>query len=262
MFNFKKNNEEKLLRTLIIDDEEHQRISIGKMVRTYCPEATVVGTADGVKSGIEAITLHKPDLVLLDIKMDDGTGFDLLDRLHHIDFKVIFITAFEQYAVKAFRMSAIDYLLKPLDPDELREAVEKVRSVARQYFQQQLDNLKDLLSPGDKSIRKIILKTAENIYLVPVHEISHCESDGTYTNLYLADQSRIMVSNSLKEYEELLSDNGFFRVHRSYLINLRKIRRFEKAEGGYVILDEEIRIPVASRKREQLLELFEKLTGL
>jgi two-component system, LytTR family, response regulator len=249
-----------MLRTIIIDDEAHQRLTIEKMVTRYCPAMDIVAQAEGVRTGVEAIKKHKPDLILLDIKMDDGTGFDLLDQLQPIDFKVIFITAFDQYAVKAFKFSALDYLLKPIDPDELVQAVDKAREIIQNDFVTQLENLREHLSMENKTIRRIIIKTFDNIHLVPVNEILYCESDSSYTTINLVNQSRIIASAYLKDYEEILSDSGFFRVHKSYLINLRLIRRFEKAEGGYVILEGDIRIPVASRKREQLLEMFERLT--
>ncbi len=258
---FSKNSSLTMLRTIIIDDEDHQRLTIRKMVSRYCPNVKLVAQADGVQSGVEAIKKHKPDLVLLDIKMADGTGFDLLDRLHPIDFKVIFITAYDQYAIKAFRLSAIDYLLKPLDPDELVQSIEKAENVIQKDFNTQLNNLKEHLSVEDKTNKKIIIKTFDNIHLVPIKEILYCESDNSYTSFHLTTDQKIMVSSSLKDYDEMLADDGFFRVHKTYLINLRYIRRFEKAEGGTVVLDGEIKIPVASRKREQLLELFERISN-
>jgi two-component system LytT family response regulator len=257
---FRKKSSISVLRTIIIDDEAHQRLTIEKMVKYYCPAVEIVAQAAGVKSGVEAIRKYKPDLILLDIKMDDGTGFDLLEQIQPIDFKVIFITAYDQYAVKAFKFSALDYLLKPLDPDELVLAVEKALKTVQKDFLTQLENLRDHLSLENKSHKKIIIKTFDNIHLVPVDEILYCESDGSYTTVHILNQEKIIVSAYLKDYEEMLSDSGFFRVHKSYLINLGFIRRFEKAEGGYIILEGDVKIPVASRKREQLMEMFEKLT--
>jgi two-component system LytT family response regulator len=249
-----------MLRTIIVDDEDHQRLTIEKMVKLHCRNVSIVYQADGVQSGVDAIKKYKPDLVLLDIKMDDGTGFDLLERLHPIDFKVIFITAYDQFAIKAFRLNAIDYLLKPLDPDELVQAVEKVEHIIQKDFNAQLDNLKEHLTADNKANKKIIIKTFDNIHLVPIKEILYCESDGNYVSVHLASNPKIMVSASLKDYEDMLAGDGFFRVHKTYLINLKYIRRFEKAEGGSVVLDGEIKIPVASRKREHLLEMFERIS--
>jgi two-component system, LytTR family, response regulator len=260
MLIFKKKSSISVLRTIIIDDEAHQRLTIEKMVGLYCPDVELIGKADGVKSGMALIKKAKPDLVLLDIKMDDGTGFDLLDRLQPIDFKVIFITAYDEYAVKAFRFNALDYLLKPLDPDELVQAIDKARGIIQKDFLTQLENLREHLSMENKSNKKIIIKTFDNIHLVPIEEILYCESDRSYTTVYILNHQKIVASTYLKDYEEMLSGSGFFRVHKSYLINLRLIRRFEKSEGGYVVLEGDVKIPVASRKREQLLEMFEKLT--
>jgi two-component system LytT family response regulator len=260
MITFTSKTKTKMLRTIVIDDEDYQRAAIEKVITRFCPNVSLVGSANSVGSGIASIKKNKPDLVLLDIKMGDGTGFDLLEKLDNISFKVIFITAFDQYAIKAFRFSAIDYLLKPLDPDDLVKAVEKAEDIILKDFDIQLKNLKEHLIPDNKSIKKIIIKTFDNIHLVPVNEIIYFESDGNYVNVYLADQSKIMVSALLKEYEDLLNKNGFFRVHRSYLINMKYIRSFEKAEGGTVILENHVKIPVASRKRDELLEMFEILT--
>ncbi|TVQ13859.1 MAG: DNA-binding response regulator [Bacteroidetes bacterium] len=248
-------------RTIIIDDEAHQRLTIEKMVRNYCPTLKVVAKAESVQSGLKAIIKHKPDLVLLDIELADGTGFDILDQLHPINFKVIFITAFDQYAIKAFRFSALDYLLKPVDPDELCRAATKAVETIQHDFNLQINNLRRFIKTDDKNHQKIIIKTYDNIHLVPVRDILFCESDNNYTRIHLLDHRQIMVSATLKEYEDILSESGFFRIHKSYLINMKRIIRFERAEGGSVVLEGDIKIPVASRKREELLEILDQLTN-
>jgi len=245
-----------MLRTIIIDDEAHQRLTIEKLASTYCPTIKVEAKANSVQTGLSAIRKHKPDLVLLDIKLGDGTGFDILDQLQPIDFKVIFITAYDQYAVKAFRFSALDYLLKPLDPEELVQAVNKIGDVMQEDFHLQLTNLKEHLTATDKEHKKIIVKTHDNIHLIPVNEILYCQSDNNYVTFFLMHNQQIVVSASLKDYEEILGGSGFFRVHKSYLINLKYIRRFEKGLGGFVVLDGGPKIPVAQRKRVELLEMF------
>ncbi|MCD4773247.1 MAG: LytTR family DNA-binding domain-containing protein, partial [Bacteroidales bacterium] len=243
-----------MLRTIIIDDELHIQETLDNMLKTYCPNVKVIAKANSVKNGVEAIKQYHPDLILLDIKMDDGTGFDLLAKLEPINFKVVFITAYDKYAIKAFKFNALDFLLKPVDPDELTAAVNKAEKVIQKEFNTQLSNMEDNLRTDDKSQKKIILKTFDNIYLVKVRDIIYCESDGGYTAIYRQNEKRILVSNTLKDYDEMLSDFGFYRVHKSYLININYIERFEKAEGGYVILTDENKIPVASRKRDELLE--------
>jgi len=261
MFTFIKKFKSKMLRTIIIDDEDNVRKTLEKLVARYCPNVRLVAEADGVNSGVKAIKKYHPDLVLLDIKMDDGTGFDLLKQLEPVDFKVIFITAYDQYAIKAFKFSALDYLLKPIDPDDLAEAVMKAEKLVMHELNQQLGTLEDNMQTQDKSKKKIILKTFDNIHLVKLNDIVYCESSDNYTNFYLLNNKKILVSNTLKEYDEMLSDSGFYRVHKSYLINMIHVERFEKGEGGTVVLTEDLKVPVASRKREQLLELFDRITG-
>jgi two-component system LytT family response regulator len=251
-----------MLRAIIIDDESHTRHTIRKLLTDNCPTIDIVAEANSVTSGVEAIKNYNPDLVFLDIKMDDGTGFDLLEKLKPVDFKVIFITAWDNYAIKAFKFSALDYLLKPVDIDELTEAVKKAGDIEQKDFITQLDNLSEHIHNQDKSLKKIIIRNADSISLVSVKDIVYCESDSNYTTVHLSGQQKIVVSSTLKEYEELLTDYGFFRVHKSFLINLRCIARFEKAEGGTVILENDTRIPVASRKRELFLEMLNRLAEI
>ncbi len=248
-----------MINAIIIDDEPHMRQTIRKMLNSLCPDVKIMCEAGSVAEGVAAVRNFHPDLIFLDIKMDDGTGFDLLKLLKPIDFKVIFITAWENFAIKAFKFSALDYLLKPVDPDDLAQAVQKARQTIQSDFNTQIENLTEHLHDQDKSTRKIIIRTAENIYLIKVKDIVYCESDGNYTTVNLLDGAKILVSATLKEYEDLLMEYGFFRVHKSWLINLRYISRFEKAEGGMIVLENGNKIPVASRKRELLLEMFDHL---
>ena len=251
-----------MLRTIIIDDEAHMRQTLKKLIGHFCRNLILVATAESVKSGVSAIQKYHPDLVLLDIKMDDGTGFDLLKKLDPVDFKVIFITAYDQFALKAIKFSAIDYLLKPVDPDELSKAVKKAESIVQQEFNTQLNTLEHNMQSGSRNNKKIILKTVNNIHLVNVKDINYCMSDGSYTTFFLVNGNKIVVSNSLKDYEDLLHDSGFFRVHKSFLINMRRILRFEKGDGGSVVLENECKVPVASRRRDELLEMFKRLTEI
>lgn len=250
-----------MLRTIIIDDEAHMRQTLEKVVKDYCPNVKLVAKAGGVKTGLEAIKKYHPDLILLDIKLDDGTGFDILKQIEPVDFKVIFITAYDQYAIKAFKFSALDYLLKPIDPNDLMIAVNKAEKLVVKELNIQLDTLEENMQSDSKSNKKIILKTFDNIHLLKVRDIIFCQSDNNYTRFHLLDGSMILVSNTLKEYDEMLREYGFFRVHQSFLINLVHVNRFEKSEGGSIILVNEHKVPVASRKREQLLELFERITS-
>jgi two-component system LytT family response regulator len=258
---FKKNLLPKMIRVIIIDDETAMRQSLATLLKASCPNVRLIAKADGVKTGVEAIKKYHPDLIFLDIKMDDGTGFDLLKQFEQVDFKVIFITAYDQYAIKAFKFSALDYLLKPVDPDELADAINKAEKLVVQELNTQLGALEENMQHADKSGKKIILRTFESIHLVNTRDIVYCESDEGYTRFYLLDNNKILVSNRLKEYDEMLNEFGFFRVHKSFLINLVHLSRFDKSEGGIIILANEYKVPVASRKREQLLELFERITS-
>ncbi len=248
-----------MIRVVIVDDEPHVRDGLIRLLGRHCPNVTLVGTAGSVREGKEVIRRHHPDLVLLDIKMDDGNGFDLLKQLDPVDFKVIFITAYEQYAVKAFKFSALDYILKPVDPDELTEAINKTELMLQHDLRIRLSALENNISPGKEHHKKLVLNTADNIFIIEIPRITHCESDGNYTLFCLEDGRKIMASRNLKEYDEMLNDQGFYRIHRSFLINLSFVERFDKTEGGFVVLRNGARIPVASRKRDQLLEMFDNL---
>ncbi len=256
---FKEVNNENMLRTVIIDDEVHARETLARLVHIHCPQVKLVGAAGGVAEGLKIIRELHPQLVLLDIRMDDGTGFDLLRLCDYIDFKVIFITAYEKYAIQAFHFAAVDFLLKPVNPEELTEAVKRAETLVQDHYATQLQALEENLRTDIRQKKKIVLKTLENIYLVEIQNITYCESDGCYTFVHMVAGEKIMISRTLREYDEMLSDNGFYRVHKSYLINLSHISRFEKQEGGYIVLTNGSKVPVSSRKREELLRLFEKL---
>ncbi|MBP6978421.1 MAG: LytTR family DNA-binding domain-containing protein [Bacteroidales bacterium] len=248
-----------MLRTLIIDDEAHIRDSLSKILAKRCTQVMVTGEAYDVRSGRSAIQELHPDLVLLDIQMPDGTGFDLLYSLPSIDFRIIFITAYDQYAIQAIKFSAVDYLLKPVNPEELEEAVNKAEQIVQKQFNLQMKALEENLKAVPRQRKKIILKTTENIHLVDLQDIVSCESADNYTIVHLQGGEQIMVSKTLKEYDELLSDCGFFRVHKSFLINVGHIKRFEKQDGGQIVLANDTKIPVASRKRDELLEMMERM---
>ena len=247
--NFEGTNKENMLRTVIIDDEAHVRETLTRLLVMHCPQVKVVGEAFSVASGLKVINEHNPQLILLDIKMDDGSGFDLLQKIEVIDFKVIFITAYEKYAVQAFKFAAIDFLLKPVNPEELADAVMRTETLVQEHFNTQLQAMQENLRNDIRQKKKIVLKTLENIYLVDMQDITHCDSDGCYSTVHLANGEKIVISKNLGEFEDMLGESGFYRVHKSYLINLMHIKRFEKQEGGYIILTGDDKVPVASRKR-------------
>lgn len=247
-----------MIRSLIIDDEVKSRETIIEMMRLYCGNVSVIGQAGDVSSGLEAIRTLSPELVFLDIKMPDGTGFDLLNQLPKIDFKVIFITAYEEYAIKAFKFSALDYILKPIDPNELITAIEKTeKSLEKDNLNLKLNTFLTNLDSA-KEEKKIILKTADSINLVNVNEIIRCESDRNYTQFFMLSGERIMVSKSLKEFVDLLQEYNFFRIHQSHMINIGHIRRYDREESNCIMSDSSI-VPVSCRKKDQLLNIFNEM---
>lgn len=249
-----------MIRTLIIDDEPNARQTIADMLALFCANVEVVGQAEDVKSGLEAIKNHNPDLVLLDINMPDGTGFSLLKQIENVSFQVIFITAYEEHAIKAFKFSALDYILKPIDSDELVDAINKAEElISKDNSKNTIDKLLDSFYKISKGSKQIVLRTSESIYLVDVQDIVRLESDRNYTRFFLNDGTKILVSVTMKEYDELLADYGFFRPHHSHLINISYMKRFEKADGGYIVLKDDSQVPVSTRKRETLFELFSRM---
>ncbi len=245
------------MKVLIIDDEEYVRIALTEMLKLQCPDVDQIRLAESIADGLSAIENDMPDLVFLDICLSDGKGFDLLKQLNDIPFKVIFITAYEEYAVSAFKFSAIDYLLKPIDADELTEAVERAKHSLKK------DNTKILtdafLKNQESSQKKIALKTSEAIYLIDVKDIIRCNSDGNYTTFYIENDKNLVVSRTLKEFAELLEPYGFIRTHQSHLINVDYIEKYDKRSGGVLVLKDSVTIPVSTRKKEELLRIFNSL---
>jgi two-component system LytT family response regulator len=248
-----------MLRTLIIDDESPVRDTLSRLITKTCTQVKLVGEANSVKTGLIAIREKAPDLILLDIKMDDGTGFDLLNQIKNINFKIIFITAYEEFAIRAFEFSAIDYILKPVNPEKLATAVKRAAQLKTKDFNTQLSALKENIENPSRLHKKIVLKSQESIFLLDIDDIVHCDSDGSYTVFETTADQKIVISKVLKEYDKLLSGSGFLRVHRSHLINLKHIIRFDKQDGGYVVMSSGSKIPVSNSGRERLLELFEEL---
>ncbi|MCB2219781.1 MAG: LytTR family DNA-binding domain-containing protein [Bacteroidetes bacterium] len=245
-----------MLSVVIIDDESKAREAIINILGLSRNSMTIAGEADSVESGFELINRTQPDLVLLDINLTDGTGFDLLKNFNGFNFKLIFITAHEEYAIQAFKFSAVDYILKPVVAADLLYAVEK----AGKAIQQEETEIKiSTLLANLEKIKKIVLKTAESIHIVHVKNIIRCEADVNYTSFYLDNGERLLVSRTLKEFTEMLEPAGFFRTHQSHLVNLDYVTRFDKNEGGHLVLNDDSIVPVASRKRDDLFKVFEDM---
>ncbi len=245
-----------MISIAVIDDETRARETIIDILGLSPVELSIVGEADSVNSAYELIVSKSPDLILLDINLPDGTGFDLMKKFDKILFKVVFITAHQEYALKAFKYSAVDYIMKPITAAELLGAVEKVQDgLSKEETALKLNTL--LLNL--EKLKKIVLKTAESIHIINVSQIIRCEADVNYTVFFLADGKKLLVSKPLKEFDELLTTAGFFRTHQSHLVNLEHISRYDKSDGGYLVMDNNVTVPVSVRKKDQLFDFFEKL---
>lgn len=243
------------MNVLIIDDESSGRKTIKSYITKYANHLHIIGEADSVKSGISAINLHKPDVVFLDIRMNDGTGFDLLEKLTVIEFQVIFITAYEEHAIKAFKHSAVDYLLKPLDPDEFIVSISKLKKESKLV---EIEKKVELLLQNHFRIEKIALPTLSGLNMIKICDIVHCESDNNYTNFHLVDGSKLLVSRTLKEYDEMLSPMGFYRTHKSHLVNVKFITEYIKGEGGMVKLENGEHVEVSRRRKDGLIQILSR----
>lgn len=247
-----------MIKAIIIDDIEQARITFKKDLEIYAPDVEVIAEASGVVEGAKLLKHTKPDVLFLDIQMQDGSGFDLLDVLNEIPFKIIFITASDAHAIKAFRYAAIDYLMKPVDPDELMSALDKFRS-HRINENEKYQLLNDSLKNHSKPNERLALHSQDKIHIVNINEILRCESNVNYTEFYFTNAKKMLVSKTLKEFEDLLMDSGFYRVHQSHLVNTKCIREYVKTEGGHLIMNDGSMIPVSTRKKPEVMKMLEKL---
>jgi two-component system, LytTR family, response regulator len=245
-----------MIKAIIVDDEKHCRETLSILLERHCPEVKVLAECSSAELGLEAIRKHRPDLVFLDVEMPQMNGFELLQQLEDIPFKVIFATGYDEYAIKAIRFSALDYLLKPVDKEELKKAVAKAGNHQEPKREAQLDILLQKLHPKPAGLQKIALPTLEGFELVPLEAIIKCESDSNYTHVFLKAGKKLLVSRTLKEIEELLKDHPFLRVHHSHLINLNEIVQYVRGEGGYVVMSDGSSVNVSRSRKEALLKVF------
>ena len=247
-----------MIKTVIAANGSWILENVTKMVESCCPNLSVVAMVEGVKEGVGAINEHDPDIVILDTKLTDGSGFDLVRHFSKPDFKIIFLSSTLDYAVKAIKFSAVDYLIKPIDEEELAVAVNKAADMIR--FEENLQQ--QALGKGIQNLntsQRLVIKTNDQVYVVNVDEIVRVEASSNYSVFYMDDGRKIMVSKALKEYEELLFENSFHRIHKSHMFNINKMSHFDRIDGGFVVMSDGSRIPVASRKREMLLHLFDDI---
>jgi len=243
-----------MIKSIIIDDEPKNIYILKKMLAEFCPHVNVVAEAKDGLQGIEVIRQNDPALVFLDTEMPYGNAFDLLDKLMPVSFEIIFITAFNEYALKAFRYSALDYLLKPINIKELVSAVKKATNhINLSTTDHRIKNLLHNIHNEKEALTKIALSSKDEIIFVPLNEIIRCEASGVYTFFYLKSGQKFISSKNIGEYEDLFSRNTFFRVHHSHIINLSEVKKYQKGRGGYVEMTDGTLIDVAVRRKDEFL---------
>jgi two-component system, LytTR family, response regulator len=248
------------MKVLITDDEAETRKSVRKLIELYCPDVTELREATGVQDGLKAIAEFKPDIVVSDVEMGDGTGMDMVGAVKQQDFELIFITAYNKYAVNAFRLSAIDFLLKPIEPDLLIESFRRaVTNLKMKKQAAQISVLQEYLGNHNSDRKRIVLREQDIVHVVQVKDILYCAADKVYTTFFIRGGNKVIVSRNLKEYEDALTDYNFSRIHHSYLVNMNALLQFDKTEGGFVILEEGHRIPVSQRKRDQVMDYLRSI---
>jgi two-component system LytT family response regulator len=249
-----------MLRAVIVEDEKRSRETLIGLLKRHCKNLEIVGEAENVSTGVDIVTKEKPDVVFLDIQMPDGSGFKLLEQLNQVDFDVIFTTAYDQFAIKAIRFSALDYLLKPIVSDDLVNAVNKAekKRMARDSRKNIEVLLENMNRPPAES-PKIVLSTSERINVVKIDDIVRCESDNYYTMFFFTNGKRLLVSKTLKEQEELLGEYNFIRPHKSHLVNVKYIKSYLKTKGGNILLEDGSEVPVSRRKKEYIMEIISNL---
>ncbi len=248
-----------MLNTVMVEDNSDASEKLQFLLEKYCAgKARLLARAASGQEGIAAIEVHRPELVFLDIELGDMTAFEMLERIENVDFQVIFTTAHDHYAIKAIRYSAVDYLQKPIGREELLAAIGRAEHSPRRILKEQVSQLAQHTRPKASLPEKIALTTAEGLVFKKINDIVRCESDRMYTVVVMADGEKMMVSKPMGQLEEILEGGDFFRVHNSHLINMNHIRRFVRADGGYVVMDDGATVSVARNRKEDFLELFSK----
>src|SRR5687767_8707003 len=246
-----------MIRCILVDDEKNALEMMEWLIKTYCPSVEIVEMCNSAEQGIEAINKYKPDVVFLDIEMPRMNGFDMLEQFDKLFFDVVFCTAYDQFAIRAFKYSALNYLLKPVDPEDLKETIRRVEERKTAPSKEQIEllfqNIKQTVKP---TAQRIALTTGDGMIFVPTHDILYCQAESNYTSVVLAGGKKIVVSKVLKEIDEALSGPDFFRVHNSYLINLNHIKKYVRGEGGYIIMEDGANISISRSRRQEFMDQF------
>ena len=247
-----------MIKAILIDDEIHCVDTLSMQIQEYCPEVYIVEQCTSAKQGLAAAKKYNPDLVFLDIEMPVMNGFEFLEQFPDIPFSVIFTTSYDQYAIKAIRFSALDYLLKPIDPKELITAVRKVQEKRLRPSPEQFQMLIDQVHNKGNKITRVAIPTSEGFELIPVEDIIYLEADDNYTFLFLKNKKKIIACRTLKEVEEQFSDfASFIRVHHSYMVNLNEVTKYVRGEGGYLIMSDNATVNVSRSRKDALMKIFE-----
>jgi len=242
-----------MITATIVDDEPYCCETLATLLERYCPNVKILDICYSASAALQSINEHNPQILFLDVEMPHMNGFELLEKLPPINFELIFTTSYDQYAIKAIRFSALDYLLKPIDREELQRAVQKVVQRSQHPLPQQIEILLHKLSHPSIPVNKIAIPTMEGLQMIFVESVISCTSDSNYTILHLKNKQKITASRTLKEIEEMLEDYSFARVHHSYLVNLNEIEKYNKGEGGYLVMSDGTTVDVSRSKKELLL---------
>ncbi len=246
-----------MISTIIIDDEQHCIDTLTMQLQEYCPDVNLLGAFKSAKAALEAIEILKPDLIFTDIEMPQMNGFQMLEKIKNINFSVIFTTSFDQYAIKAIKFSALDYLLKPIDPKELIASIHKVQQQSNRPPAAQFDLLFKRFQNGPNSFNKIAIPTSHGFELIAVSDIIYCEADDNYTHLFLKDKRKLTATRTFKDVEEQVSEFSHFeRVHHSFIVNMNEINRYVRGEGGYLVMSDGSVVNVSRSRKDNLLKRF------
>ncbi len=245
------------IRTILVDDENSSLIILKTLLEKHTPDVEIIGTAKNVEEAVNLINETKPDLVFLDINLPDGDGFLILEKAEYKDFKVIFSTAYDQYAIRAFEVSALHYLLKPIKPQDLKDAVNRYHQSEDLEWQNKMDVFNNALQQKQS---RLVLPTSGGIHIIDINDIVRCESSNNYTTFYLADKHKIVVSKPINFYEAILSESHFCRLHNKHIVNLNYIKKYVKGRGGYVELTDGSQVDVSEGRKKDFIEKLNQFT--
>lgn len=248
-----------MIKCILVDDERNALEMMEWLLKTYSPQVEIVAMCNSATQAIEAINKYKPDLVFLDIEMPKMNGFDMLEQFDKLTFDIVFCTAYDQFAIRAFKYSALNYLLKPVDPDDLKATIERIEEKRTVPTKEQFELLlQNIHQPAKTTPRRIALTTNDGLIFVPTNDIIYCEAESNYTSIILANGKKILVSKVLKEIDEALGGADFYRVHSSFLININRIKKFVRGDGGYIVMDNDAPITISRSRKQEFMELFSK----